>query len=364
MNVSTVIVVLVSLVSCFVSEAAVTPYLEDNYFRGEPSAPASQQRVFRRQSCEPDSAELDRRIAATDCDADYIAALSDSRFLACGFTSDDIIRACGSDRNGTLCVLHDPFLEQPDGQNRDALDVARDIERECFDSGTLSDTLKNCSSECEGFLMELSNRYGCCIHAISSIRDDDEGKILTPSVWSACGVTMPDPCDNAPIISVPDIPSGQSDCSYLCIVAEVNELECKYLASKRIAIYEDCGDTESALELRQRCGVNEKGELCTESSTETILFSVYNKCYSFFTSNDCPTECREALEDMKETDGCCVNELNSTDSFRQDEIEVLVTRYDLWSTCSVETPGYCSLPTDTSVYNNIAVLGCNTCDDI
>ena len=62
---------------------------------------------------------------------------------------------------------------------------------------------------------------------------------------------------------------------------------------------------------------------------------------------------------MRDTYGCCVNNLNETQSIISSDIESLVTGYDLWSTCGVVTPGLCPLPTDMAVYDDL--IDCDTC---
>ena len=308
----------------------------------------SQHHMIKRQAgCTPESAEQDRRIATANCDPDFVAALLNFGGNTCGFPLQVIARY-GTDSAGTLCELYDPFLTQESGDDRNMLDSARDIITICFQSPSLSETLRNCSSGCRSALEEFADRFGCCIHTEPSITDDETGMVLAPYLWSQCGVTLPDPCENAPRTRSLDS-SSATGCSFSCAVMQSLALECKYLGNQRLKIYEECGDTESANEVLQDCGFNEKGEFCGALidtfgiDFRDIAFSVYNKCFRFFSSNECPTECKPALIDLKDTHGCCVNSMNTTSTFRQGDIEVLITRHDLWSACNVETPGLCSL---------------------
>ena len=316
----------------------------------------SHHHIIQRQSCDPNSAEKDRRVAAAKCDADYVTAVVS---LSCNlpFTSLGDIRRCGTDR-GTLCALYDPSLDTTGTQ--DIEQHAREIERFCFKDNTISETLTNCSSGCRETLETFASEFGCCIHTEPRIVEAFSNT-LTPLLWSQCGVTRPEPCEDAP-----NIPADDSSCSFFCGFSQYIGLECQHIGDKLLQIYEECGDTVSANELRQRCGFNARGRFCgiipdfTASLTDTI-FPVYNKCYNFLSSGQCATACKEALEDLKETYGCCVNNLNSTDQSRQREIGVFVTSYELWSACGVESPGFCSLPADVSVYDDL--IQCNTCRD-
>lgn len=328
----------------------------------------SQHYVVQRQAeCTPDSAELDRRIAATNCDPDYLAALQAAgnncdyfglRFIFNFF--EDLLGKCATDRNGTLCALHDPDLTKEEGdQEPDMSEIAEDIEDHCLETQSLSQTLENCSSECRRALEEFSGRFGCCIHTESTITDDDTARILAPLLWSKCDVTRPDPCRDTPVLPEP---LADVTCSYQCAITQYFALQCMYVGSKQLQIYEDCNASsdDSVREIRQTCGFNDRGDYCGITSFDReYAFTVYKKCYQFYTTNDCPIECKEAIQEMRDMYGCCVNNRNSTGSNDQGNIEVLVTRYDLWSSCGVETPGLCSIPADLSVYDELTQ--CNTC---
>ena len=153
--------------------------------------------VDERQSCEPNSFEQNRRVAAVTCDPEYVAAVTNSGLLDCVFQNPSIddIRQCGTDR-GTLCTFYEHFSPT---SSEDILDSVREIERDCFKDSTLAESLKNCSRECMTALAELADRYGCCIHSeIEIINRGERARVLTPLLWSQCGVERPEPCDNTP----------------------------------------------------------------------------------------------------------------------------------------------------------------------
>ena len=317
-------------------------------------------------SCSPNSAELSRRLSVIRCDADYIRAVQEAKGRECDlfglrfisiFLFQNQFDDCGTDRNGTLCTLHSPFMRgrrQPDMQ-----DLARDILEECFEELSLD----NCSSECRRALEEFSARFDCCIHSTSITTSDDYAVVLAPNLWSSCGVERPEPCADTP--RSPESRDGVT-CSYLCAVTQYLALDCKYRVSKQVQAYRECGDDENALENEQRCGFNDKGEFCAIINTHTyrnssFLLSIYNKCYRFFTNNGtCLKECQEALVEFKDLYGCCVNNFNETDPFFDGDIGVLVTRGDLWTACDIESPGFCSFPSDPSLYDKL--IECDVCN--
>ena len=313
--------------------------------------------IIQRQSCGPNSVEQNRRVAAAKCNTKYVTAIvsSSCNFL---FTKLKDVRRCGTDR-GTLCALYDPSLDTTG--TVDIEELAIEIDRLCSGDNTLSDTLTNCSSKCRKRLETFASKFGCCIHTEPRILEAFSNT-LTPLLWSQCGVTRPEPCEDTP--NIPEPSTNDPSCSFFCGFSQYFGLECQHIGDKLLQIYEECGDTESANQLRQRCGFNSKSRFCgtilnfSASLTDTI-FAVYNKCYNFLSSGQCATACREALEDLKETYGCCVNSLNSTSQSRQGEIGVFVTSYELWSACGVESPGFCNLPADVSVYDDL--IQCDIC---
>ena len=317
-------------------------------------------RVVRRQSCDPLSPEQNRREAAVRCDPDYIAAVTESGLLSCGvplfFVADS--SRCGTDR-GTLCALYSTDA------SGSLTDSAEDIERLCFEDSSLAETLQNCSAQCRGALEALAVNFGCCVRSETSITRSELAKTLTPLLWSQCGVTRPGPCEDAPSLPTDLNPSDPS-CSFACIFSQSTALECWHIGSKLLQVYEDCGDENSANELRQRCGFNHKNRSCG-ASLDTLsigndpIFSIYDKCYRFLSTGQCPTECRDALEELRDTYGCCVNNFNTTSENRQEEIGPVVTSYGLWSACGVESPGFCSLPTSISAYDDLPL--CVECGD-
>ena len=47
------------------------------------------------------------------------------------------------------------------------------------------------------------------------------------------------------------------------------------------------------------------------------------------------------------------------DPFFDSDIGVLVTRGDLWTACDVSSPGFCSFPSDLSLYDEL--IECDVC---
>ena len=334
---------------------------QNERLKGQESKIDSPHDLQERQSCGPNSDEQRRRVAVARCDADYISAVANFGLVTChnpfiSSTIQDIMR-CGSDR-GTLCALHEPSL----ASGEDILDRFRDAEEQCFEVNSLADTLANCSNECRAALKVIADDYGCCVHSETDITRGSLARVLTPLLWSQCGVSRPEPCDDAPFTL---LTTQQQSCSFLCTYSKYVALECKQIGNKLLDIYEECGDVESANEIRQQCGFNEMGQSCGASLELLLelnnLFSVYDTCYRYMSAGVCTRECGDALKGLKNRFGCCLNTANRTtsDGFRTEEIEGFLTDPALWSACAVDTPPFCSVPADGSVYDKF--INCDTC---
>ena len=212
-------------------------------------------------------------------------------------------------------------------------------------------------------LAELADRYGCCIHSeIEIINRRERARVLTPLLWSQCGVERPEPCDNTPRSPT----DTAASCSFVCAGLKSRALQCKHIGSELLQIYEDCGDTESAKRLRQTCGFNDKGRSCgftfeILTTQDSELFSAFDKCYRYLSASECTPECRGTLESLSDSLGCCVNNLNTTaGENRAEKVDSFVTDPALWAACGVQTPDFCDLPADTrSVYEEF--IQCDTC---
>ena len=360
-----VILVLVQLsaVTDAKGDAEGTPLHHTEHFTGS-AAERTTHIASKRQSgsgnttsCTPNSDEQSRRLLVALCDAEYIKAVTEAEGRECDYFRVGLffvnrLRNCGTDGNGTLCALHRPYQ-----RGQDIVDTARDVRRKCFEKVSLG----NCSSGCRDALEEFSTRYGCCIHS-TAIADNDERVItLAPQLWSSCHLPRPEPCPDTPHFLEP---RKKVACSYVCIITQYLAMDCKYHVRKQVTIYRECGDKERAVEAEQRCGLNKKGDFCAVSSVQSDkkeVLTIYNKCYTFFTTNiTCTSECKEALESFKQEYGCCLNNLNNTRFLSESDIGVQITRWDLWSSCKVATPGFCVFPHDISLYDNF--IGCAVCN--
>lgn len=318
--------------------------------------------------------EFEERMTAIECNADFLKAAND---VECSFYAimrplpffvDEDAAKCGLGGNDTLCGVH----ENSDVKPRD---IAIDVIEECIQDS------RNCSNRCKMTLEGFSGRFGCCIHSDQVTGSNDLIRALTPQLWSDCGVTRPEPCDNV----MTQESAANSSCSFTCSLNQFHALFCKYQAEDLMALYRECDEEQIALRVAQSCGFNHRGEFCaTVGSVHSIssifhnprdgldqeyLEDVYDKCIEFSLSGNCPADCREALLDAKEKFGCCFNNINrsaidlSTTFFnpvREDGIRSFVSDFKLWSACVVEPPALCQFP-NVSVFDNLTQ--CSVCKE-
>ena len=321
--------------------------------------------------------ELAQRLAAIQCDNDYLRAMRETERAECSYlltyrqitgrVGSRDFPDCGTDDNGILCAAHDVSDVSP-------LFMAQNVIEECLNN---IDS-RACSEECILTLQNFSNRFGCCIHWIDILQSSDYIRALTPQLWEDCGVALPAPCNNAP----PRLPplNINASCSYTCTFMQVDALFCKYQAAETVQILQECGNEQSARAVSQLCGFNGRGDFCptigdidiasftfpANELNEEYVFELYDKCSLFSATGYCPEECREALIEAKEKFGCCFNNINKTafgellSSAEEGGIREFLTSYELWAACVLEPPSFCQLSNDTQAYNDLTQ--CSICE--
>lgn len=332
----------------------------------------------RRQTATCDDNELAQRLAPLQCDRDYLSAVGELEGVECSFhlayrqITDRFsltrhFQDCASDDKDILCVIHDTSEVSP-------YVVADDVIEQCLTNSTL-----NCTTECKTTLQSFSGTFGCCIHSLDIIQSSERIRALTPQLWEDCNVTLPAPCNNAPQALAPL--NVNTSCSYTCTLTQFQAVFCKYQAAEAISILRECGRDQQVRLVSQLCGFNYKGDFCpsvgninvfsfflfpTNELDDEYVLAVYDKCISIFSTGICPFACREALLDAKERFGCCFNNINKTSLgvylFPAEEggVRDFLTNPALWGECVVETPGFCELPSDPQVYDELTQ--CSVCE--
>ena len=272
---------------------------------------------------------------------------------------------CGRDKRGTLCAKY-RFGRENRHEYRNLMD---NIINECLfvdlSHGSGFDESEPptiaCASECRYALQQFAETFDCCIH--SSM----EKIVLIPQLWSICGVQQPQPCEDTPNVVFPE-PEDMYTCSFKCAQTQLYALDCRYRASKRAEFYTRCPDeevVESYADIVEsvlpHCHINHNGDFCSLIYLDTnTRLDTYNKCYRLLSgdTDTCSEDCRSALQGIKDRLGCCFNHKYNRSEDQDPYSEEInpveeFSRYELWSTCGVETPVKCKIPSDLSQYDDM-----------
>ena len=295
------------------------------------------QEIVRKQSentCSPYSNEYNRRMSALQCNEEYIRAVReekacDYRFLYSASARYDPLNFydCGTNRNGTLCA-----------EINDAGGVYGYYSQAFYECFRSSPSTGNCESECKIALSQLVAQVGCCIHASDNLLSDI---ILTPSLWETCDIDRPQPCADTPQpITTP------AECSYECSLRQYYYSYCRSLSNEVKKINMECGvDPQSGL---HNCRFD-KGNYCylmdIFNNPDSYFATVYDKCFTFFAENVatkrvCTSECKGAVQEVKDRYGCCVEYYNNSNTY---DVGGQVMRSDLWVACGIDTLENCEL---------------------
>ena len=123
------------------------------------------------------------------------------------------------------------------------------------------------------------------------------------------------------------------NCSEECSYRQHSYFICKFLGEETFNIFRECGESDT-LHGADFCSFNNR-DFCL--SIDPLVFqTVFNEC---FLENDisCSDGCKEAVEELRDTHGCCVKILQYEFS-NKDMMQIS----DAFSACGVEIPEVCT----------------------
>ena len=233
-------------------------------------------------TCLPDSKEYHRRRALLECDEKYIrGVLSEIETSNCTneyYNDIALFYGCGTNDNGTVCAGIDD-------------NIYYDFYDQCYRPFYI---LRDCSSEFQTDLRQLSDSVGCCIH--------DDNDLRMPSVWMNCDIEQPKVCADTPTTA--DILAKKRNvglCTEKCSLRQIYYVFCKNLGEEYEKLNGECGVDN----VESYCGFH-NGEFCfTMHFPDSYFETFYNKCSE--TGNGvCTTNCRNILVEFIDRVGCCV----------------------------------------------------------
>jgi hypothetical protein len=265
-----------------------------------------------------------------------------------------------------------------------------------IDFASCANFVTECPSGCASSLTGLVREIGCCYQSLyndqyfllafisSGLLTDNGHDIIStlanPSLWSACGVAIPDYCKGKPFTGESSLASGictvdeffnfvsnlPESCAASVAIAHVSEGVGEAEAYNRIC-QQDCG-AEVAKFMKETCRDEFHSRLLTLSCFKTsgtlgsrchfmvgehienarpFLNNVWDTCYKHNVNfRTCPESCRSSLIELSLKLGCCFKTIYYGDTildplFIDGEISVEEGRLyevispELWETCDV-----------------------------
>ena len=130
-------------------------------------------------------------------------------------------------------------------------------------------------------------------------------------------------------------------CSDGCATNQYVYLMCKTIGEKQAQLFRECGAPQFA---EVHCTYSDKGFCNHEPFTSSNLPTIYDECFKKNNMNAsiCSDECKEALEYMKDEQGCCMNIyfVIPLGIFHND-VGIVTLSEELLSACEIEIPETC-----------------------
>ena len=104
-------------------------------------------------------------------------------------------------------------------------------------------------------------------------------------------------------------------------------------------LFYGCNSPDGAVSLVYTCRVNENGMTCGRILRAVIDTGTFAENACLPRSTSCSTTCQTALQNFRDTAGCCGNITEVTNEFN---IDVEIDDFALWNTCGVSVTGLCT----------------------
>ena len=232
--------------------------------------------------------------------------------LSCGEDSlaNTIALSCLSNEKGVFCVeaafrlMPDPF----------------DVPYSCHESVT------SCEPSCREFLEAIVSSLGCCGFSLYN------ETLTNAELWNLCGVDIPAKCTSDLEVNIPSV---VDTCTWEEFLSRLFELQCKPSNGQPIVdelVKQNC--TSLARSMVEGCGTNADGEICAVKEildySRPIDNDLYTECRT--SQKSCNASCRDFIEDVIDSHGCCVNVYNNSGY----DGELTSLSYEVWKSCGYE----------------------------
>ena len=157
------------------------------------------------------------------------------------------------------------------------------------------------------------------------VREEIERNNCTNTYLSSGGYT-----DSCPITDERD--NVKVNCSEECSYRQYSYLHCKYVGEEALNIERECGKTVIGAGY---CSFNNRDFCSSFLNSSSLLQTAYNECFlKNKWDNMCSNECKEAVENFKDTLGCCVR-------FYMESYSSVLLVLSAFYNCGVEIPEVC-----------------------
>ena len=222
------------------------------------------------------------------------------------------------------------------------IDIVSEEPSGCYESNT------TCDPSCRIYLEDTANALGCCFSSYNATleSDDSNGPLADAQLWDLCDVTIPAECANGPKINIPSVIDTCTDAD---LTHRFTQMQCKPSNGQPIVdelVKKNC--TSVARIMVEECGTNADGEICADiiptnpagilpapdSGDSDIFRDLITECQTTM-STSCDANCRDFIEDVIESYGCCVHVFNDS-SIYGNYGELTSLSYEVWKSCGYE----------------------------
>ena len=274
------------------------------------------------------------------CQQNYLQARARLYFSCSGYEENDVTSSssCIRHENGTLCAI---LIG-----NRYDLDL--DPNGYCLSNST-------CNQQCAVLLQQLKDTWGCCFQVLFNV-SYSYYQLANYSIWNQCDIQPPERCPlDVNSIEVNDL----ADCSseeqlghllseFLCTIYSRQSIN-SLLENENCAQY----FTSTIYDYESFCVLKDE-KFCFEmlfylNQTDYLMDMTEQVCSDV--TDVCTSDCKEALQTLRDRVGCCLHGLNNTSPCSNSYIPSYMD-YEVWHSCGVKPPGLCSSTNEQPRENN------------
>ena len=214
----------------------------------------------------------------------------------------------------------------------------------------------SCPSGCRSFLESARSKLGCCFNTYINTTDNPlytippYTDVVDYRLWNLCSVELPPAgCGNALALNPP---ADARTCTAGEFISRLVNYHCMQSVGQPLvdALLQNSKCNTYARTAAGSCALNPDGQYCAEiatmdaftgAATDNYFTSLTTNCGSG-SSSFCSSSCRNAVTNIKNAYGCCVNIYNDSVPNAGDQSLFPSLSYSVWNSCGVETPGFCT----------------------